>query len=45
MSMQIEMMHEKIRDYNLLEEVLEEPQNSRVIVKAETGERVIEVMK
>lgn len=45
MSMQIEMIHEKIRDYNLLEEVLEEPQNSRVIVKAETGERVIEVMK
>lgn len=45
MSMQIEMIHEKIRNYNLLEEVLEEPQNSRVIVKAETGERVTEVMK
>ena len=45
MSMQTGMIHEKIRDYNLLGEVLEEPQNSRVIVKAETGERVAELMK
>lgn len=40
MSKQTEMIHEKIRDYNLLVEVLEELQNSRVIVKGENGGRV-----
>lgn len=45
MSIQTVMIHEKIRDYNLYEEVLQEPQNSRVIVKAENGERAAELMK
>lgn len=45
MSIQTEMIHEKIRDYNLLEEVLQEAQNSRAIVKAENGERAAELMK
>lgn len=36
MSKQTGMICEEIRDYNnLLEEILEEPQNSRVTVKAE----------